>query len=171
MQKRFYPLYEIVVIDDGSGDATSLRLIEAFQMAELKRPIQRQIKCKWEQAVYEAKVNHIPLTLIRKENGGKADTLNMGINASRYPYFICMDADSVLQRDSLKEIIKPILENDKVIASGGLVCISNCAELEDGRLVKYRMPWNPIVGVQIKEYDCSFLAARMMLDKFNGNLI
>lgn len=166
-----YPLYEIIIMDDGSSDETSLRLIKEFQMIEVNRPIQRQIKCKREKAVYEAKVKNIPLTLIRKENGGKADTLNMGINASRYPYFICMDADSVLQRDSLKEIVKPILENDKVIASGGLVRISNYAELQDGRLIKYKMPWNPIVGVQIMEYDRSFLAARMMLDKFNGNLI
>ena len=47
-------------------------------------------------------IDGVEVTLVRKENGGKADALNVGINAARYPYFICMDADSVLQRDSLE---------------------------------------------------------------------
>ena len=73
------------------------------------------------------------MTLIRKKNGGKADALNMGINAANFPYFICMDADSVLQYDSLRRIAQPILENGNVVAVGGIVRISNDVELENGR--------------------------------------
>ena len=113
--------------------------------------INRQIKCRKEQNVYEAVVNGINITLVQKINGGKADALNMGINASRYPYFICMDADSVLQKDSLKYIVRPVLEDDTIVAVGGLVRISNCAVLSEGELVDYHMPWNPIVGMQILE--------------------
>lgn len=166
-----YKLYEIVVVDDGSKDNTTQVLREAFSFQKVNRPINRQITCKRERNVYETVINGIPITLIQKENGGKADALNMGINASRYPYFICMDADSVLQRDSLKYIVRPILENDTVIAVGGLVRISNCAVLNDGELVEYHMPWAPIVGMQILEYDRSFMASRLMMDRFNGNLI
>lgn len=82
-----------------------------------------------------------------------------------------MDADSVLQKDSLKEIVKPVLQDDTIVAVGGLVRISNCAVLNEGELVDYHMPWNPIVGMQILEYDRSFMASRIFLDKFNGNLI
>lgn len=166
-----YPLYEIVVVDDGSGDRTAENLVEAFDMVKIARPIRRQISCQRETAVYEAQEGKVSLTLIVKKNGGKADALNMGINASRYPYFICMDADSVLQADSLKEIIKPVLEDDHVVACGGLVRISNSARLKGGKLVSYRMPWNPVVGMQIMEYDRSFLASRLMMNQFNGNLI
>ncbi len=166
-----YPLYEIIIVDDGSTDRTAQNLIDAFDMLEIARPIRRQIFCQRQKAVYETQEGNVSLTLIVKENGGKADALNMGINAAHYPYFICMDADSVLQTDSLREIVKPVLENDHVVACGGLVRISNSAKLKGGRLVKYRMPWNPIVGMQIMEYDRSFLASRLMMNQFNGNLI
>lgn len=166
-----YRLYEIVVVDDGSGDGTTQVLLDAYPFQKISRPINRQIRCRRELNVFETTVNGIAVTLIQKENGGKADALNMGINASRFPYFICMDADSVLQRDSLKKIVRPVLSDDTVVAVGGLVRISNCAVLREGKLVEYHMPWNPIVGMQILEYDRSFMASRILLDKFNGNLI
>lgn len=166
-----YQLYEIIIVDDGSKDATSQVLIDAFQLIRVNHPVNRQISCRPEKAIYEGVVNDISITLVQKENGGKADALNMGINMARYPYFICMDADSVLQRDSLKNIVRPVLEEDNIIAVGGLVRISNCAILNQGKLVEYHMPWNPIIGMQILEYDRSFMASRILMDKYNGNLI
>lgn len=166
-----YRLYEIVVVDDGSSDKTTQVLIDTFQLLKVERPINRQISCQRESGIYEGVVNGISITLVQKKNGGKADALNMGINMANFPYFICMDADSVLQKDSLRNIVRPILEEDNIIAVGGLVRISNCAVLNRGELVEYHMPWNPIVGMQILEYDRSFMASRILMDKYNGNLI
>ncbi len=166
-----YNIYEIIVVDDGSKDDTSKNLIEAFNMKKIIRPIYRRIKCQPEEAVYESISQRVPLTLIRKKNGGKADSLNMGINASRYPYFVCMDADSILQHDSLRKITYPVLENDSVVAVGGAVRPCNGCEIENGHVVKYRLPSNILSCMQVLEYDRSFLAARMLFDKFNGNLI
>ena len=144
------------MVDDGSKDNTTQALLDAFPLRKVNRPINQQIPSKKVVGVYETVIDGVEVTLVRKENGGKADALNVGINAARYPYFICMDADSVLQRDSLKEIVKPVLQDDTIVAVGGLVRISNCAVLKQGELVDYHMPWNPIVGMQILEYD-SFL--------------
>jgi cellulose synthase/poly-beta-1,6-N-acetylglucosamine synthase-like glycosyltransferase len=166
-----YKVYEIIVVDDGSTDDTSKVMIEQFQMEPVRMPIRRQLRCQQEEFVYEAKVRNVHVSLIRKKNGGKSDALNMGINASRYPYFICIDADSVLQHDSLKKVALPLLENENVVAVGGSVRPSNGTVIENSRVVSYRLPKNILASMQTLEYDRSFLAARILLDKFNGALI
>lgn len=166
-----YQLFEIIVVDDGSKDSTSKVLVDAFGMHAIRRPIKRQVDCQPEECIYAAPDQKVPLTLIRKKNGGKADALNMGINASQYPYFICIDADSVLQYDSLREIVRPVLEDENVLAVGGCVRPCNGVELENGRVKKYRLPSSILACMQVLEYDRSFLASRILFDKFNGSLI
>lgn len=166
-----YDKYEIIVVDDGSQDSTSASLIEYFEMHRVHRPIKKLIKCKNEEFVYETILKNIQITVVKKKNGGKSDALNMGINVSQYPYFICIDADSMLQRDSLKKIVAPIMERADIAACGGLIRISNDTEFEKGKIKKYKMPKNILAAMQVLEYDRSFFASRIMLDGFNGNLI
>ena len=83
-------------------------------MKQVNRPIRRSIPCQKIEKVYEAPDSRVRLTLLQKRNGGKGDSLNAGINASQYPYFLCIDADSMLQRDSLERIVQPVMEDDDV---------------------------------------------------------
>ncbi len=166
-----YRSYEIIVVDDGSKDKTSQQILEAFRMFHVRRPIRSIITAQKVNSIYESHEYKVPITLIRKKNGGKADALNTGINACRFPYFVCMDADSVLQYDSLQKIVQPILKNNNVVAVGGSIRASNSVELEGGRVKEYRMPKNLLAYMQVLEYDRSFLASRILFDKFNGSMI
>lgn len=166
-----YHTYEIIVVNDGSKDDTAQTVIEKYGLHEVIRPIRRQVPCKDAVSVYEGMVNGICITLINKENGGKADSINMGINASKYPYFVCMDADSVLEKDALSKIATPVLENQNVVAVGSMIRISNDSVFQDGKLVQLRLPRKLLPAFQVMEYERSFLASRILLDKFNANLI
>lgn len=166
-----YKAYEIIVVDDGSVDHTAQVLVDAFNMQPIRRPIHRLVPSQKEKAIFQTFSEKVPISLVRKKNGGKADAINMGINMSQYPYFICIDADSVLQHDSLREIVRPILEDDNVIAVGGSVRPYNGNSFENGKIVAYHMPHNLLASMQVLEYDRSFLASRILFDKFNGSLI
>lgn len=166
-----YTLFEIIIVDDGSTDETAKRLVQAFDMNRTDKPIRKVLTCAPEISVYEAQAGKIPITLVCKKGGGKADALNMGINIANYPYFICMDADSMLQKNSLHEIAKPVLEDDRVVACGGQIAVSNGIRLVDGEVRSYHMPKRLIISMQVLEYERSFLASRIFMNRFNGNLI
>lgn len=166
-----YKDYEIIVIDDGSEDETSNEVIKFFEMQKIEKYVVNKIPTKKIKSIYEGSYKGIPITLVEKENGGKADTLNVGINVSNYPWFICMDADSILQADSLRKITEPIIEDSRVIASGGAIMLNNGAELKDGKIQKYDLPKNILASMQVIEYNRTFLASRIMFDKINANLI
>ena len=166
-----YKLYEVIVVDDGSEDGTPQKVIEAFGLERVDMPIRTVLETQPVRDVWMGMVGDLPLVLVRKENGGKSDALNVGINAARYPYFVCIDADSMLQRDSLREIVAPVIEDDTVVAVGGLVRPANGIKMEGGRVQSYSLPHKIIPAMQVLEYDRSFLSARILLDQFNGNLI
>ena len=166
-----YKLYEIIVINDGSSDKTVEELINEFDLKESNAIYQKQIPTKTIRKIYETKVNNITIKVIDKENGGKSDSLNAGINASSFPFFVALDADSFLQKDLLERIIKPVLEEENVIACGGFIRLSNSITMKDGEVTNFHLPNKLLIAMQILEYDRSFLASRIFFDEFNGNLI
>lgn len=171
LTKLDYPEYEIIIIDDGSRDETSQVLIDALKLKKTQRPIRRQVPGAGVVALYESENTAPPITLIVKENGGKADALNAGINASQYPYFLTVDADSVLQKDTLKKIVMPVIEDSRVVAVGGIVQVANNVVIENGEIKEQHFPYRPMVLMQVLDYARIFLGTRMLLDSFNGNMI
>lgn len=96
-----YPNYEIIVVDDGSTDDT------------------------YEKAMTVARESvDVPVRVITKRNGGKAEALNTGMSVARGEFILNMDGDSKLSRNTLRACIRHF-ENPRVGAVAGNVKVIN----------------------------------------------
>lgn len=169
-----YNNYEVVVVNDGSKDDTMEVLIKSFDLEKIDYKYNERIPAKNIRGVYKSKNPAFEnLYIADKENGGKADALNVGMNISANPYIICIDADCVLNKDALLILAKPLLEkSDKhVIATGGVVRIANSCVITSGSLTEINAPRNLLARIQVIEYLRAFLLARMAWGKLDGLLL
>jgi cellulose synthase/poly-beta-1,6-N-acetylglucosamine synthase-like glycosyltransferase len=156
-----YPHFEVVVVNDGSPDRTLQVLIEAFDLEPVERDYDLVAPCKPIRALYSSR-NQPRLTVVDKENGGKADALNAAINLSRAPLVCSMDADSLLEPDALLRAVRPFLDDpERVLAVGGTIRIANGCVVEHGRVTEVRPPKNFLALLQTVEYLRAFLMARL----------
>ncbi len=169
-----YNTLELIIVNDGSKDDSLEKLIKAYDLHKADIFINEQIPTKKVKGIYKSN-NPVfkKLIVVDKENGGKADALNVGINVSSYEYFVCVDVDCVLEQDALLKMIKPFLEETKVrvIASGGVIRIANDCKIENGRLVEVKLPKKFLPRMQTLEYIRSFLLGRMAWSRLNGLLL
>ncbi|MDC7806747.1 glycosyltransferase [Luteimonas sp BLCC-B24] len=165
-----YPDFELVVINDGSSDRTLEVLREEFDLVLHAQPTRRTLDHKPIRGVYRSR-RYANLRVIDKENGGKADALNAGINAARHSLFCAVDADSILQRDSLLRVVQPFLEDERTVAAGGTVRLANGSEVRGGFLVRAGLPANWVARFQIVEYLRAFLLGRLGWSPLNAVLI
>lgn len=170
MLQLTYAEYEVIVINDGSKDGTLEVLKREFGLLPFPEAYRRQIPTKEVRQVYRS-TRHPNLRVVDKFNGGKADSLNAGINVSRYPLFCGVDADSILQRDSLQKVVEPFLRDPTVVATGGTVRVANGCEVNGGFLTKVGLPRNIWALFQVVEYLRAFLFGRLGWSSINGMLI
>lgn len=111
------------------------------------------------------------LHVLNKQNGGKADALNTGVNFSQYPLLCSIDADSLIETEGLLRVTRPFLEDKAVIATGGTVRIANGCKVINGRITEVALSPNPWVRFQIVEYLRAFLFGRMGWNSLNAILV
>lgn len=166
-----YPKLEVIVINDGSKDGTFEILKKEFELIKVYRVMHAGIKTK-EIKGYYISLTHPRLVVIDKVNGGKADALNVGINASKHPYFISIDADVILEEDAVLRIMKPFAENpDRYMAAGGIVRVANGCIEERGEIKEVKLSQKPLVAFQVMEYLRTFTAGRAGFSRLNSLLI
>ncbi len=96
-----YPYYEIIAVDDGSTDDTYAKMRE-----------------------FEGNHYGVKVSVYRKENSGKADTLNYGIRRSKAPVVVCMDSDSRLTPQALRYAIKHFADRNVGAVAGNVKVIN-----------------------------------------------
>lgn len=168
-----YNNYDVIIINDGSKDDTLAKMIDAFLLVKVPFDLQSTVATKPVRGIYKSTNRAFKkLTVVDKENGGKADALNVGLNISRQELVACIDVDCIIEPDALLKMVKPFLEDPKkVIASGGVVRIANSCIVEEGRLIEIRLPDKFIPRVQVLEYMRAFLLGRMAWSKLNGLML
>ena len=166
-----YPLFEVVLINDGSRDRTLGRLIDAFDLRQSARSFERALPCKSIRGIYESPT-YPTLVVVDKINGGKADALNAGLNLSLYPIFCAIDADSILEPDALLRLVRPFVDAPGItIAAGGVVRVANGCDIHGGRVHAVRLPRRALPLIQIVEYLRAFLFGRMGWSTGNSLLV
>jgi biofilm PGA synthesis N-glycosyltransferase PgaC len=131
---------EILVIDDGSMDATSAIVENSQSFFEFNSNIQ--------------------ITLIRQpQNGGKARALNEGLRRSSRDLIVTIDADTLLQKNSLISIIEHLEASPPgTMAIAGAVLVANPKET-----------W--LTAAQQWDYFHGIAAVKRLQGMYDGTLV
>ncbi len=169
LRSQFLEL-EVVTINDGSTDSTLQELIDAFDLVRVDRVPRSRIPTERIRAVYLCPTDP-RVVVIDKENGGKADSLNVGIKYATYPLFCAVDADTMLDAGALSRLVWEFQASPETVAVGGIVRIVNGSTFNEGRLDEVKTPKNLIANLQILEYLRAFLGGRIGWSKTGMLLI
>ncbi len=165
-----YPDYEIIVVNDGSKDDTLEVLRREFAMQPFQMAYRRTLPVKDIRGIYRSP-QHPALLVIDKDNGGRSDAVNAAINAARHGLVCVVDADSVLERDSLKRVVRPFIEDPLTVASGGTVRISNGCQISRGYMQRVDLAPGWLARIQVLEYLRGFHNGRIGWAPLNALLI
>lgn len=170
-----YPKLQVIIVNDGSKDKTLEKAIEEYEMVPVDYAFDADIPTAKVRGIYKSMdKTYSGLILVDKENGGKADALNVGINISRSDLVLCIDVDCIIEPDGILKMVKPFLQEGKgkrVIAAGGVIRVVNSCEINEGIVTKVNYPDNFWAKFQVLEYFRAFTMGRMAWSRVNGLLM
>ncbi|MFW6600036.1 glycosyltransferase family 2 protein [Propionibacteriaceae bacterium Y2011] len=157
-----YPSHEVIVVDDGSSDDGFAVLQQAFDLVPVDRQMPTGVPVR-----EPATSIHVPrngrtrLTVVRKANSGRSDSINVGINLAREDLVVFVDSDSILDPDALLSVAKPFADDpDRMVAAGGVIRAVNGSRVRNGRVVDIRLSKKLLPRIQVVEYLRAFHLGR-----------
>lgn len=166
-----YPGIQVSVVDDGSSDETLKRLVDAFQLTPTNLIVRCPLRTRPLRCLYVSRW-FSNLLVVSKQNGGKPDALNAGLNTCRTPYFCTLDADCILERDAILRLMRPIMSSTlHIAASGGMVRPLNGCTVVNGTVTKVNLPRTGLERFQVIEYLRTFFFGRTGWSRLGGTLI
>ena len=169
--RQNYPLFDVVIVNDGSTDDTLEKLIDNFSLVEVPYDYVYHIHCQpIKRILRSTDPRYANLTVVDKINGGtKADAVNSGINVVKYPYFFNTDADCILSHDAIYQCMFPILQDNDIVAVSGTMSMSNGFTFNDDfEIETYKASNNPLAVFQDLEYKRSFLLGKLGWSHINA---
>ena len=164
-----YPSLELVVVNDGSGDNTLAELKRSFQLRTARLLYHPEIPSAAVREIYTSAIDPRLIVIDKDSAGSKADAINAGINAATSPYICVVDADSILEKDSLLRIMASVFSDpQRIIAAGGIVRVLNGCQVSGGELQQVKLPRGSLEVMQVIEYLRAFLIGREAWAHFNA---
>jgi len=156
-----YPDHEVIVVNDGSKDATLARLVEAFGLEPVTREQSVVLQHTRVRDTYASR-SYPNLLVVDKENGRKADAANAGIGFAQKPLVCVIDADSIIEPDGLLRATEPFMSDDgSLVAVGGAIRIANGCKIRGGHIEQVGVSPRWLPRFQAIEYMRAFITARV----------
>lgn len=166
-----YPEYELIIVNDGSKDQTLNTLIRYYDLKRVDYLYDSRLSTKAVRGVYLNR-SRPQLIVVDKLNGGKADSLNVGINIANKEYVCGIDADSLLEDDALIKLASLTLDEEtETPALGGNIMPINGCTVDHGQIAQKGLAESKLARFQTIEYIRSFMSGRLGWSYFNCLLI
>jgi len=168
LNSNYKHLY-IFIVSDGSTDKTFDILDRHYHLKEVPVIIDSKIPTSKINRVFVTE-KHENLMIIDKAHAGAGDSINVGINTCFTPYFMTFDADSIMDKFAVDELVYDILTCRDTIAVGGGVYILNACDVKAGKIIDSVMPYDLAPAIQSCEYMRSHIFNRTGWNSFGGTV-
>ncbi len=167
--KNTYQNTKLIVINDGSTDNTLELMIERFHLEAIPCIVPEKIKTAAIKNYYISRL-YPQLVVLDTEHSHTGDSMNSAINACQSPYFASVDADTLLEKEAISNLMYSVLTQPHCVCVGGSVYVLNDCEFKDGEFIEQHIPEHFVAAIQVCEYLRSFLFARSGWNFLNGSL-
>jgi cellulose synthase/poly-beta-1,6-N-acetylglucosamine synthase-like glycosyltransferase len=170
LENLSYPYKQIIIVNDGSSDHTLDLLQKELSLYSVPKYYADAIPTEEIKNIYLSKKSKDFVIIDKINGGGKFDALNAGINASKNPYYIAIDADTIIDDKTFLFLIRPLLTDANLIAVGASVKIRNGCQIGYNQISTAKFPESILPVLQTLEYMRSFLE-RQGWDYAGGNFV
>ncbi len=165
-----YRCKQIIIVNDGSTDKSLEILKSTFKLTYVHRGYIETIKTATVRGYYHSLI-YPNLTVIDKENGGRADAINVGINACSSDYFLTIDADTVIDNYYMTFLMRHIIINPQYAGYGAAIRVANGCTVGLSGIESIHFPRTYFGGLQAVEYLRAFYMGRMGFEPFGGGML
>ncbi|MFB4164039.1 glycosyltransferase [Alteribacillus sp. JSM 102045] len=165
MKSLSYSEFEVIYVNDGSTDQTLSSLHQLLDLQPYSTSPLKKLSHKKVNSLYRSKL-YPHIFVLDKENGGKADALNAGIEFSNKDLIVTLDADTILTDEALS-VVNDTFEDKDIVAAGGMVHV---LQTKTSKPLHYLslLRTNMLVRVQTLDFLKAFYINKVSLARFRS---